>query len=79
VEVMETATPTTGEFLGVCAVFVAMVGLWFGLGFHGVRDFGGSHRFACVKGVIRLAETSSTSMSVLIERQKCSLDVTLQT
>jgi hypothetical protein len=36
VEVMEAATPAAGEFLEVLAVFVAVVGFWFGLGFHGV-------------------------------------------
>jgi hypothetical protein len=35
-EVMEAATPAAGEFLEVLAVFVAVVGFWFGLGFHGV-------------------------------------------
>jgi hypothetical protein len=42
-EVVEAATPAAGEFLEVCAVFVAVVGLWFGLGFHGVggEGFGG--------------------------------------
>jgi hypothetical protein len=40
VEVMETATPTAGEFLEVCAVFVAVVGSWLGLGFHDVGELG---------------------------------------
>jgi hypothetical protein len=31
---MEAATPAAGEFLEVLTVFVAVVGLWFGL--HGV-------------------------------------------
>jgi hypothetical protein len=42
VKMMETATPAAGEFLEVLAVFVAVVGLWFGLGFHGVGDLRGS-------------------------------------
>jgi hypothetical protein len=42
VEVVKTATPAAGEFLEVCAVFVAVVGLGSGLGFHGVRDLRGS-------------------------------------
>jgi hypothetical protein len=42
-EVMETATPAAGEFLEVLVVFVAVVELWFSLGFHGVggEGFGG--------------------------------------
>jgi hypothetical protein len=35
-EVVKAATPAAGEFLEVLAVFVAVVGFWFGLGFHGV-------------------------------------------
>jgi hypothetical protein len=40
-EVVKAATTAAGEFLEVCAVFVAMVGLW--LGFHcvGGEGFGG--------------------------------------
>jgi hypothetical protein len=40
VEVVKTATPTAGEFLEVCAVFVAVVGSWLGLGFHDVGELG---------------------------------------
>jgi hypothetical protein len=40
VKVVEAATPAAGEFLEVLAVFVAVVGFWFGLGFHG---FGGGN------------------------------------
>jgi hypothetical protein len=44
VEVVETATPAAEEFLEVLAVFVAVGGLWFGLGFHGVGDLRGIDR-----------------------------------
>jgi hypothetical protein len=40
-KMVEAATPAAGEFLEVCAVFVAVIGLGSGLGFHGFGGFGG--------------------------------------
>jgi hypothetical protein len=44
-EVMEAATPAAGEFLEVCAVLVAVVGLWFHWGFMVARGIWGSIGF----------------------------------
>jgi hypothetical protein len=62
VKMMEAATPAAGEFLEVCAVFVAVVGLWFGLGFHGFGGgIGGSIASAAPR--IELAETPTSRCS----------------
>jgi hypothetical protein len=37
VKMMETAPSAARESLKVLAVLVAVIGLWFGLGFHGVE------------------------------------------
>jgi hypothetical protein len=57
-EVVEAATPAAGEFLEVCAVFVAVVGL----GFHGFGGgIGGSIASAAPR--IELAETPTSRCS----------------
>jgi hypothetical protein len=71
VEAMETATLAAREFLEVCAVFVAVGGLWFG--FHGVGDFLGI-------GTLRLTEgdrTQSTSVSLICLLESGSYLLTL--
>jgi hypothetical protein len=49
-KVMETATSAAGEFLEVCAVFVAVVGLWF-------------HWVLGLRGSIELAKTTKSRLS----------------
>jgi hypothetical protein len=54
-EVVETATPAAREFLKVLAVFVTVVGLGSGLGFHGVGGFG--------EGIDRISRNSTNQQT----------------
>jgi hypothetical protein len=55
VKMMETAPSAAREFLKVLAVFVTVVGLGSGLGFHGVGGFG--------EGIDRISRNSTNQQT----------------